>query len=187
MAFENYTIAQFMDAMFKNDRSVISEEELAIVYEEYIDVAEIYEKEKFENSKYVNFIANRINSVHLSIKLQKEFLEEFGVPFEKELVFFRKFGYIVRWTNKEAFLKKLEEIENKEKKYISQLEGRIKEMIEKDIKREKGEITIKQSRGSFIKTINSLNKVGYKIDKNSDTVEDLAYMIKQETEDSKNK
>ena len=194
MAFENYTILQFIDALYKDDRSVMSEDELNIVYDEYVDISELYDIERLQDSKYIHFLNNRINSVKMAIKLQKMFLEEFGVPYEQEFIFFRRFGYIIKWKDKESFLIQLEKIENGEKKFISQLEGKVKEFIEKEEKKLKekedeekeGKVTkIKQSRGAFISMLNSLRKIGWVLDKQKDTVEDLAYAIKSQLDENK--
>lgn len=186
MAYENYTIREFMNAMFKDDRSVMDEDTLQLVNTEYIDTAGLYETEEFHEVTYIHYLNGKINSVKIAIRLQREFLEEFGVPYYKDFKIFIKNGYVVKWNNnKEDFLKTLLRIEAKETKYLSELENCIKKLTEKRAKKIKQETTVKIERGSFIRTLNSLGKVGYKIDKDKETVEDLSYMIKQQIEESK--
>ena len=64
------------------------------------------------------------------------------------------------------------------------LEIEYKGLIDMNLKKVKNEVTTKQSRGSFVRMVNSLGKVGYKIDEDKNTVEDLAYMIKQQSEEN---
>ena len=93
------------------------------------------------------------------------------------------------WRNKEDFLAQLKRVELKEAKYISKLETSIKELMDAREKREKekdkNQIKKINPRENWIRTINSLGKIGYKIDKRSTTVEDFAYMIKQQSEEYK--
>lgn len=186
MAFEKYTIRQFISAMFNNDRTVMSDEEYDIVYTEYIDVAGLYESDEFNKISYIHFLSNRVNSIKLSIDVQLKFLKEFDVPFINGFTFLKKFGYIVKWEeNKQKFINKLQDIENNEKKFISQLEGKIKDLTDFREKKNKSKKPVEQNRGSFIKTLNSLGKIGWKIDNDRTTVEELAWMIKQQTEENK--
>lgn len=184
--YENYTIRQFINAMYKNDRSVMSDEEFHNVYTEYIDTTGLYDSDDFNKSAYIYYLNNRINSIKLAIRLQKEFLQNFGVPYLQELKFFNRFGHFLTWKDEQNFLSQLTNIETKEKKYISQLEANIKQLTEKRHKKKPEEKTIEQSRGKFIRMLNSLGKANYRIDNDKTTVEELAYMIKQITEDSKN-
>lgn len=185
MAYEDYTIRQFMDASFKNDRTIMDEETFQTVNTEYIDTAGLYETEEFSKVTYIHYLNGRINSVKICVRLQREFIEEFDMPYLPGLEILKKNGHSIRWVDKEQFMKSLELIENKEKKYLSELEGCIKNLTEYRKNKNNKEETVKISRGSFIRTINSLGKVGYKIDKDKDTVEDLAYMIKAQVEENK--
>lgn len=185
MAYENYTVRQFENAMFKNDRTVMDEETFQLVNTEYIDTAGLYETEEFSQVTYIHYLNGRINTVKIAIRLQREFLEEFGVPYQPGFEVLKKNGYSLYWKNdKEQFLKSLERIENKDKKYLSELEGCMKKLKDTRAKKNNKEESVKISRGSWIRTINSLGKIGYKIDKDKETVEDLAYMIKAQTEEN---
>ena len=191
MAYENYTIKQFLDALYKNKRDVINEEEFKIVYTEYIDTAGLYETEQFNKVTYIHYLSNRINSIKLSIKLQKEFLKEFNVPFIRELVFFKKFGHILSWKTSlpvdiaiKDFLMQLEKIELKENKYITKLEEASKSLKELKEKSVKKVLSTEQNRGNFIKTINSLRKIGHTIKMDETTVEELAWIIREESKNN---
>lgn len=188
MAFEKYNLEQFIDALYSGNRSVISEEELSVVYSEYVDIAGLFDTEEFEKICYIHFLENRINSLKIATKLQVDFLEEFGIPYIQNFEFFKKFGYNLVWNNKDGFLSQIEKIKNKELKYIPRIESSIKELNtirENKNKIKQKEQTQQEKRGSMIRTINSLNKIGYSINKKETTVEEFAYMIKQQTEESK--
>lgn len=174
-----------MSALFKADRSVMSEEEFKIVYTEYVDTAGLFASEEFSKVSYIHYLNNRINSVKLAIKLQKDFIDNFDIAYIDGLPFFKKFGHTIYWNDKISFLKALDKIEKKEFKYISQLEKNYKELTESRIKKNRKEKTVEQTRGSFIRTLNSLGKIGYKIQQDITTVEELAWMIKQQSEEVK--
>lgn len=173
-----------MDAWFRGDRTVMNDEEFETVMTEYVDTAGLFQSEEFEKVAYIHFLNNRINTVKISIRLQREFIKNFQVPYLPDLQFLMKFGYSIKWNNNiEDFSEKLNKIEQKESKYISQLEAKIKDLTDFRAKKTDKEVSPKESRGSFIRTLNSLGKIGYKIDNDKTTVEELAYMIKQQTEE----
>lgn len=185
MAYEDITINQFIKAWFKGDRTVMDEPTFQTVYTEYIDTAALYETDEFNQVTYIHYLNNRVNSIKIAIRLQKEFINNFDIPFINDLAFFKKFGHIVYWNNdKERFLETLDKVENKEKRYISELEKAIKNLKDTRLKKNKGERTVAETRAGFIKTLISLGKIGYKIDRDSTTVEELALMIKQQTEEN---
>ena len=175
--------------MFKQDYSEMTKEDFDIVYSEYIDTAGLYESEEFDKMCYINFLHNRNNSLKIGVDLQIKFVNEFGVAYSPAFDFFREKGHILVWSNKEDFLAQLKRVELKEAKYISKLETSIKELMDAREKREKekdkNQIKKINPRENWIRTINSLGKIGYKIDKRSTTVEDFAYMIKQQSEEYK--
>lgn len=185
--YEDITIRQFIDASFKGDRSIMNEDQFKLCTTEYIDTAGLFESEIFTKECYIQYLTNRINRVAISIETQRKFLKQFGIPYHPNFEIFSKLGYNILWKNKTDFLKKLKQIESMETPYISQLELKVEEL--EKYKKSKGTETKseKLSRGSFIQTLNSLGKIGWKIDKDKDSVEDLAYMIKQQLEDNKRK
>lgn len=186
--YEDITIRQFMNAMFKGDISVMTPEQLVLCNTEYIDTAGLYESDEFIKECYVQFLTTRINFIAIALKLQREFIQEFGFPYIPMLELFEKYGHYLLWENsKEDFLKKLIRVEKMEKVYISQLEIKIKELEEHRLTKDNKDKPIKITRGAFIKNINTLNKLGYKIDYDRTMVEELAYMIKQQFEEYKSK
>lgn len=186
MAFEDYTIKQFMKAWFKEDYSEISQSEFKLVYDEYIDASGLFVSEDFDKVSYVNFLLNRINSVKIFLELQIKYLEEFEVPNVEKFSFLKKFGYSLKWNNScKDFRNQIESIKSKEIKYVTKLNSSIKEIEEKKEKDKanKKEPSKKDSRNSFIRMLNSLGKNGFRIDNEKTTVEELALMIKQQIEE----
>lgn len=185
--YEDITVRQYMNAMWKGDISVMNEDELKLCNTEYIDTAGLYESEEFTKECYIQFLTTRINFIAIGVKLHRQFLNEFGFPFVEKFDIFEKYGHFLLWeNNKEKFLKKLTMIQKMEKVYISQLEIKIKELEELK-KLKTSDKPIKLTRGGFIRNINTLNKIGYKIDNDKTMMEELAYMVKQQFEENKSK
>lgn len=185
--YEEITIKQFEVGYFKKDYSVFTKEQIEESYTEYIDTAGLFETEEFQKVTYIHYLNNRLNSVKLSVKLQKEFLSEFGVPFVPELQFLKKFGHRIYWDDKkgaENFIEQLDKCVSRDNKYVSILESKIKELTQTRAKNINKERTVEQSRGSWIRTVNTLGKI-FSIDKDKTTLEEYSYMIKQQTEDNK--
>jgi len=185
MAYEKYSIKDFRDALFNKERSIISEEEFKIVYTEYVDTSELYEKEEFQKTSRIHYLNSRINYVKISIKLQRGFLDNFDIPYIKEFEGLKKYGHVLRWNrNREDFLKQLSRIELREEKFIDEVENEIKLLYDMRLKKQNKEITLKESRGNFIRTFNSLGKIYHNLSW-STTVEDYSYMIKQQIDENK--
>lgn len=182
--YEDISIEEYINAKWRGDISVISPEEFVEIETQYIDTAGLYESAEFEKVSYIHYLNNRKNSIALSIRLQREFIENFNIPYVPELGFFKKFGHTVKWNNDITdFIEQLRRIESKEKKYISQLEIAIKELTDMREKKEKGVQQKKQTRGEFVSTLISLGKCGYRIKRKETSLEELAYMIKQQKEE----
>lgn len=195
MAYEKYTILQFQKAWFEEDYSDITKEEFGIVYSEYIDTSGLFMSEDFERQSYIHHLNSRINYVKMFIRLQREFISEFNIPFIRDFEKFKnKYGYNLKWKNDlDDFENQLSRIESREQKNISFLEDKIKELnnFRKEnhggnevLTDEEKNVRLQKSRKSFIKMINSLGKLGYSIDKKETTVEELSLMIKQQLEES---
>lgn len=189
MAYENYTVRQFRDAWFKKDHSVISEEEFTIVRSEYVDTSGLFLSEDFEKQGVIYAISGRINYVKLFIRLQRDFIHNFKIPFQRDFKHIRdRYGYYLKWTGDlENFEEQLLSIERREIKQSSYLEIKINELNKirekKGVKENETEEDLIESRKSFIRMINSLGKIGFKIDIDVTTVEELALMIKQQLEE----
>lgn len=191
MAYEIYTIQQFMDAWFNNSRDVIkSEEEFAKVYSEYIDTSGLYITEEFDKMAYITFLENRINTIELFIYNQERYYEDFGVPYFPAFEIISKYGHKYKWDgNGDAFLKFLLNVKTKETKYKSLLSAAEQELDEIRSKNKKDKSLSEgkketSTRHSFIRMMNSLCQNGFSISKKDTTVEELSLMIKQQLETS---
>jgi len=182
MAYENYTVRQFMRAWFDADFSEMSREEFETCYTEYIDTAGLFATENFEKITYIQYLNNRINVVRIAVNTHKEFIEFFGCPLIKHLDIFKRFGYSIKYENKEQFIKELDSIVLRENRYISELEITQKQLDDLKNKSKKKPSTLKESRVSFIRMLNSLNKIGWKIDNDKTMVEELSIIVKQQSE-----
>lgn len=186
MAYENYVIRIFENAMFKDDRSVMSNEEYDTVYTEFIDTAKMYEEEEFQQVSYISYLHGRINSIKIGIRLQREFINNFDIPYIPAFQMFKNNGVSIYWKgDKENFLSALERIEKGQKKYTSEVENCIKNLMDFRLKKQQGDNPVKIKRETWIKNINTLGKIGYKIDKDKTSVEELALMIVQQKEENK--
>lgn len=191
MAYENYTIDVFENAWFKKDYSVLSESEFDIVYAEYQDTSGLFLTDDFEKRSYIAHLNQRINYVKIFIRLQREFMKEFGAPFNRDFEMFKhEYGYALKWRNDlDDFEQQLKKVETREGKHISSLEVAMKELNDakekskKNKKQVQEEDSLKTSRLSFIRMRNSLGKVGFQLDKYVTTVEELALMVKQQLEE----
>lgn len=189
--YEDYSIQVFMNAWFKKDYSELSEEDFKIVRAEYEDTSGLYLTQDFEQISYINHISQRINYVKLFVKLQRDFIQEFDIPFLRDFPSFKdKYGYNLKWNDDiEDFEKQLKRVESRELKNDSHLKEKLKEFKDskknEPVKEVENEDSIQKSRISFIRMLNSLGKIGYKFDKLLTSVEELSLMIKQQLEEIK--
>lgn len=192
MAFEKYTVKDFKSAWFNNDYSVISKEEFKIVHAEYLDTSGLFLSDDFERQTYIHHLNSRISYVKMFIELQREFMSEFQKPFIRDFESFKnRYGYVLKWNNDiKDFERQLEKVEKRERKHASLLEEKIKELNDERKKQEKKssreddtDEDLKKARLSFIRMLNSLGKVGFNLDQDKTTVEELALMIKQQMEE----
>lgn len=192
MAFERYVIDDFMKAWFDKDYSKMPLDDFKIVYAEYLDTSGLFQSEDFERQSFIHHLNQRIERVKMYIRIQREFISEFDMPYILDFDDFRdKYGYVLKWKkDKEDFEKQLEKVEKREHKNITFLESKIKELNEFRNKKSKNEIpeddekSLKKSRHGFIKMLNSLGKMGYEIKRKETYVEELSLMIKQQTEEN---
>ena len=187
MAFEKYNIRQFMAAWFNEDYSFISKKEFDLCYNEYLDSTGLYLSETFEKVAYIHFTLNRINTVKIWIDTQRKFVTEFGIPYTPSFdMVLDEFGYLVNWKDEADFEMQLKRIEAEESMFYSEYEIACKELD--DLKKQTKQVpqTKKEQREGFIRTVNSLGKMGFRIDNDSTTVEELSIMIKQQMEEVNN-
>lgn len=194
MTYEDCTIENFMSCWFSKDYSNVSEQEFKIIYAQYLDASGLFLTEDFERISLIRHLNQRLNYVKLFIKLQRNYIIEFDKPFLRPDEFEtlkQEYGYVLVWREDLVdFENQLKRIESKEIKHNSFLEGKIKELndsrkdVDKEIKIENDEEKLKKSRISFIRMLNSLGKIGFKLDRKTTFVEELALMIRQQIEDS---
>lgn len=183
MAYEKYTIRQFEKAWLYKDYSEIPEDVFEEVYTEYVDTTGAYISQQFEKAVYIRFLANRINTISNFIKLQILFLEEFNIPFIKKFDIVEQFGYNLTWDcSKENFLKQLEDIQDSESWVESDLRIAVKDLEELKSTEKTEEVSDKQKITNWMNCVNSLVKIGYTIDKDKMTVQELSFIIKYEKE-----
>jgi hypothetical protein len=179
--YSNCTIAMFMDAAFNDARDVLSDEDLANINNQYLDESGLYLNTDFELVASINFLQNRINCINLGLQIHRQCLKLCGVPVVDRLDYFTKWGHYLTWRDDIAnFEKQLNNIETKEKRFISQINAKKKQL--EDFRKIQPKQDTKQSRINFLRMLVSLQKLNYKIDKHSTTMEDLAIMIKDNKE-----
>jgi hypothetical protein len=185
MAYEKFSVKQFREALFSNDRSVMDDETFKQVYNEYLDTSELYEKEEFIKVSRIHYLSGRINFIKISLKLQRGFLENFGIPYIKDLKSFEKFGHKLYWKgDRYNFLEQCSKIEKREAKFIDEVDNELELLYQMRENKKVKEFTAKESRSNFIKTFNSLGKLYFHLTWET-SVEDYSHMIKQATEETK--
>lgn len=184
MKFEECTIQQFINAKFLGIDSLITKEEIESIWEAYIDKTKQYEVEEFEMVSYIHYLNGRINYIKMSVDLQKRFIDNFDLPYLEAIKSFqKKYGYFLKYNgDNEDFKRQLDNIEKKEGKYIVELEEKIKALLEFRKSKRSKDNPVKVTKESFLMTVIILSKIGYSIDKNSTTMEELALMIENQNE-----
>jgi len=182
--YEEVIIRDFMNAWFFEKYDKLSKEDFETVYAEYIDAAELYATEEFDIISSIHYLNTRINAVKLWISLQRQYIAYFGEPYEAGFKFLSKYGYSVEWENDiDKFEASLKRIELRETKKQFELETKTKALLTLRKNKNHEEETPKQTREQFIRLLNTLGKLGYKIEKDSTTVEEFALMLKQQFEE----
>lgn len=154
------------------------------IYAEYVDYSGLYQSLEFEIVAYINSLDTRIQFVRRFVDLQRKFLEQFDVPFLPGLPMIKKYGHHLYWdtsySDPEAFISRLFQIEMKEKKYETKVDQKVKELIELRKKQIKKEHTILESRKDFVTMLNRLRQARFVIDDDNTSVEELALIIKDQ-------
>lgn len=188
------SVKKFKDCAFAGKYKTLlisgeaTEEELKAafeyIYAEYVDYAELYQSREFEMSAYINWLGNRIGVITRFIELQRRFMKEFESPFIPAFGLVKKYGHHLWWDfahpDKDAFLKKLMQIEMKEKKYEHELNKKVTELLDLQKKKIKKEHTLLESRKDFITMCNRLQQARFVIDQDKTMVEELALAIKDQ-------
>jgi hypothetical protein len=190
----NCTIRQFMQCSFDGKLKVLilegeaSDEDLRAafeyIYAEYVDFSDLYQSQEFEMVAYINSLDTRIQVVKRFVDLQRKFLAQFGMPYLPGFEMVKRYGHHIYWDahypDKDVFLKKLSQIELKEKKYETKVSQKVTELLELRKKKVKKEHTILESRKDFVTMLNRLQQARFNIDKDKTSVEELALMIKDQ-------
>lgn len=153
-----------------------------IIYAEYVDLAGLYVTREFEISGYIDSLDKRLATVKRFVNLQRTFLHEFNVPFVPGFSLVKKYGHRLYWDfnnpDKDAFLKRLEQIEAGESRYQAELNRKVNELVELRRKKVSKTFTLLESRKQFIMSMNRLQQNKYVIDKEKTSMEEMALMIK---------
>lgn len=192
MAYEICIVEDFMNAWFLKDYSKLSEADFKIVYSEYQDTSGLFLTEDFEKQSYIQHLSQRINYVKIFVRLQRDFIKDFKMPFIRDFKNIQeRYGYVLKWNEDlEDFEKQLKKVESREIKHESSLEESIKNLNESRSQNQKQEIPeedevkLKKTRISFLRMLNSLGKIGFKLDRKTTYVEELSLMIKQQMEEN---
>jgi hypothetical protein len=185
MMCEKVVIESFILAWFNKDYEKLSKEHFETVYAEYIDLAGLYQTKEFELVTYINYLKNRIYVLRAIVSSQKMHYEVIKTPYMEGLEFVKEeFGFVYEWTGNEqsfySFLRKIENAARTKSTELRRKEFEFNELVEAKME---GNVSKVQSRHEFIRMLNSLNKQGYKIERDKTTIEELALVIKQIQED----
>lgn len=187
-------IKKFEACRFKNELRVLliegdaTDEELREAFEfihgQYVDLSGLYETREFEMSAYISSLTVRINTVHEFIRLQREFISQFDIPYVPGFYLVKKYGYTLLWDHDapdiDTFVARLEKMESKEAKFKSELKRKETELATFQKKKQTGEYTPMESRRQFLTQILRLQQAKYVINKNETSVEELAYCIRDQ-------
>jgi hypothetical protein len=185
------TLKQFEQCLFKDNYSVLviegeaSDHDLKAawisLYTEYIDLSGLATTAELDLMKTIFYLDCRVKKIALLLHIQRESLDKIGMPCLAAFDLIRYDGHGLNWDkekpNIDTFNKQLLAIENNEKKYQIQYDGKMKELFESKKKQSEGQVTVLQKRKEFIRTINTLTKYGYKIDRDKTSVEEFALML----------
>jgi hypothetical protein len=153
-----------------------------IIYAEYVDLAGLFVTREFEISGYIDSLDKRLSTVKRFVNLQRVFLHEFNAPFLPGFALVKKYGHRLYWDfnnpDKDAFLKRLEQIEAGESRYQAELNRKVNELVELRKKKVSKTFTLLESRKQFIMSMNRLQQNKYVIDKEKTSMEEMALMIK---------
>lgn len=152
------------------------------IYQEYLDLTGAGKSQEFGLLKKIDLILTRIKTIENAIYLNRVSIELLKEPFLEALADIRGYGHKIYWDSNnpdpKSFLKRLKDIETREKRYGVELDIKIKELAALTAKQQAKETATdtKKERSGFIKLINALQKYGFQIDRNRTTVEEFALM-----------
>lgn len=174
------SIKVFMDCLFENDFRGLDgggKDELDVIHTEYVDLSGIGETREYELMISIHNTEERLTFITTQLEIQQRFFKNFDIPFVNAFDDFRKYGHRLTWddNNPEAFLKQLDMIEIREKKFVAEYDKHVKEL--KTLKSDGVKID-GNGRRDFIRQMNNLRRFGYQVDKDKTDIEELALMIR---------
>jgi len=167
----------FIDCLFNGDRSALNGGDFDKIFTEYVDLSGVGETREYDLLTSIHNVQCRITFIDTMVKVQKEFFMNFEIPFVNAFDDFRKYGHRLSWNPEKPadFITQLQRVDVIERKSIAELDAYIKEL--KSLKKD-GVVPDKNGRKDFIRQLNTLNKAGYKIDREKTDMEELALMIR---------
>ena len=192
-------IEQFMACNFDNNLKALAitgeptqqqlEEAWETIYTEYIDLSGTM-IEELDLMKQAKVLECDIQAMHCFLFVQEQMIQQFGKPHLENMEMLNKeYNARLKWDeekpDKEAFKKQLLQLRTNQSTKVVRLAEKNKQ-LEAFRKKQKKTPTVNNSRKVFVSTIIELGKFGYHIDKKKTSVEELAVMINNYSEHSKN-
>ena len=188
---EKCSINVFMKCAFGNNLQALiitgdaTEEELKKawdnIYTEYVDISGMIQSIEFDLMKSIFVLDCRIKKISLLVYVQHESLNKIGMPCIGAFGYLKEYGYQLTWDpengNIDEFKKQLLNIESAEKAYGFQIKKMQGELEQLKRNRGKDEQEERSPRKEFVRSLNNLEKSGFRIDRDKTTIEDLALMI----------
>lgn len=188
---EDCSIKKFMDCCYGEKYKVLlidgeaKEGELKaafeLIYTQFIDLAELYQTMEFDLYGYITNLDRRIDTIKKFVALQREFINQFNVPFAPGFGIVKRYGHSLYWDlnhpDLPAFIRAMDKMQAKEAKYTIIRDKKVSELIEMRKKKVNKEHNILQSRKEFIMMLNRLQQNKFVIDKEKTSIEDLAVMV----------
>ena len=149
------SIRIFMKCLFEHDVSDV--ENFDAIWTEYVDISGIGETKEMDLLVAIHNIQVRLIIIPAMIQFQLDYIKKFDEPYKDGFWFFKKYGHKLIWNPNFplAFLKQLEFVQIKEKKYYAESDKLEKEL--KDLKTD-GVVKDGKERQQFIKLLIAVGK-----------------------------
>ena len=183
MIYEEVIIKDFIDAWFNKKYNKLPKDFFEICYNEYIDTTGLFISEEFDKVGYIHFLNNRIYCIKYMIALHKLYIENLDELLLEFIDCFEQYGYFFCGKTKDEFIIFLSEVEQGEIIQKTYLDAAMKELDSLRKEKKKDNRSEQEVRHSFLTMIHSLCKIGYKIDIEKNTVEDLALIVKKQMDE----
>lgn len=181
MTLADITVRRFKECLKGNTEGIDNWEQL---FTQYVDLSGIGETEEYTLMVAIHNLGVRVAGVNAFIQLQINWYNNFDEPFELAFEDMKKYHIKISYDPSQPgrFLQRLKQIEADEKRNIAEMDSLIKDLEEL---RKNGVKPGKSSSETFIRTLNALNKEGYRIDNDKTDMEELSLMIRQRNEENK--